>query len=861
MRADGYNQVKREEEGFPENNEKKEREKTMEKMLLNENWKLRDASETEWIPGTVPGSVYQDYLNAGKMEDPYWRANEEQALELMKRDFEYRTVFDVSGDMLAHDEVILHFDGIDTVADICLNGQTLGHVDNMHRTWEYRVKELLKKEGNELSVRITSPVNYIYDLYEKDPLIVGSSDAMRGCSYLRKAHCMYGWDWGPRLPDAGIWRPVSLLGVDAARFDNVYVTQNHEQGKVTLNFQADIELLGAERLHRLGGNGAQKDADRLEQEGMELHITVTAPDGTAQKVETGRIQTVIENPQLWWPNGYGNQPLYGVKVELCRDGKVLDVWEKRIGLRTMRVVREKDKWGESFCHEVNGVRIFAMGADYIPEDNILPRVTPERTRDLLLQAKNAHFNCIRVWGGGHYPADAFWDACDELGLIVWEDFMFACGVYDLTEEFEANIRAEFIDNIKRIRHHASLGLWCGNNEIEQFLAENHAAWCLKPSQLSDYFKMYEYVIPKVLKEYDPLTFYWPTSPSTGGSFDCPNDENRGDVHYWDVWHGNKPITEFRKFFFRYLSEFGFQSFPALKTVETFTLPEDRNIFSYVMEKHQRNQSANGKIMNYMEQTFLYPNDFDTLLYASQLLQAEAMRYGVEHFRRNRGRCMGTIIWQLNDCWPVASWAMIDYEGRWKAVQYYAKRFFAPLMISCEEEGILSQNTNVNAEPFELKKSIRLCVSSESMQDHQVTVRWQLREASGQVKEAHEEELCVKALSSEWLERVPLQYAQTRRDYVSYELLENGEIVSAGSVLFCAPKHFEFENPHLKVEAVGSDEILVTADAYAKSVEILNGDDTMLLSDNYFDMNPGTRRLKVLKGVPEGLKVRSVFDIR
>ena len=832
----------------------------MEKLLLNENWKLRDTSETEWIPGTVPGSVYQDYLNAGKMEDPYWRANEEQALELMKRDFEYRTVFDVSGEMLAHDEVILHFDGIDTVADVCLNGQTLGHVDNMHRTWEYQVKDLLKEKGNELSVRITSPVNYIYDLYEKDPLIAGSTDSMRGCFYLRKAHCMYGWDWGPRLPDAGIWRAVSLLGVDAARLDNVYITQSHKPGGVTLDFQADIELLGEERLHRLGGNGAQKDADRLEQEGMELHITVTAPDGTAQKVETGRMQTVIENPQLWWPNGYGDQPLYGVKVELCREGKVLDVWEKRIGLRTMKVVREKDQWGESFCHEVNGVRIFAMGADYIPEDNILPRVTPERTRDLLLQAKNAHFNCIRVWGGGHYPADAFWDACDELGLIVWEDFMFACGVYDLTEEFEENIRAEFIDNIKRIRHHASLGLWCGNNENEQFLVENNAGWCLKPSQLSDYFKMYEYIIPKVLKEYDPQTFYWPASPSSGGSFDCPNDENRGDVHYWDVWHGNKPITEFRKFFFRYLSEFGFQSFPALKTVETFTLPEDRNIFSYVMEKHQRNQSANGKIMNYMEQTFLYPNDFDTLLYASQLLQAEAMRYGVEHFRRNRGRCMGTIIWQLNDCWPVASWAMIDYEGRWKAVQYYAKRFFAPLMISCEEEGILSQNTNVNAEPFELKKSIRLCVSSESMQDHQVTVRWQLRNASGQVKEAHEEELCVNALSSEWLERVPLQYAQTRRDYVSYELLENGEIVSAGSVLFCAPKHFQFENPHLKVEAVGSDEILVTADAYAKSVEILNGDDTMLLSDNYFDMNPGSRKVKVLKGTPENLRVRSVFDI-
>ncbi len=852
----------------------------MEKIVLKDNWRLRDASETEWIPGTVPGSVYQDYLNSGRMEDPYWRANEEQALELMKRDFEYRTVFDVSGEMLSHDEVFLHFDGIDTVADIYLNGQRLGHADNMHRIWEYRVKELLKEDGNELSVRITSPVNYIYGLYEKDPLIVGSVDAMRGCSYLRKAHCMYGWDWGPRLPDAGIWRPVSLLGVDRARLDNVYVTQKHEAGSVTLDFRADIEVLGAERLYRLEGGAAdgaafgkesvktadgavsgKKDARRLEQEGLTLRITVTSPDGSVWMPEAGQMSLVIENPQLWWPNGYGEQPLYTVKVELCRENEVLDVWERRIGLRTMTVVREKDQWGECFCHEVNGVRIFAMGADYIPEDNILPRVTPERTRDLLLQAKNAHFNCVRVWGGGHYPADAFWDACDELGLIVWEDFMFACCIYDLTEDFEESIRAEFIDNIKRIRHHASLGLWCGNNEMELFLEENAAAWCLKPSQLSDYFKMYEYIIPKLLKEYDPQTFYWPASPSSGGSLDCPNDENRGDVHYWDVWHGNKPITEYRKFFFRYVSEFGFQSFPALKTVETFTLPQDRNIFSYVMEKHQRNQSANGKIMNYMEQTFLYPNNFDTTLYASQLLQAEAMRYGVEHFRRNRGRCMGTIIWQLNDCWPVASWAMIDYAGRWKAVQYYAKRFFAPLMLSCEEEGILTQDTNVNAEPYELKKSIRLCVSNESMRERHTSVRWQLRDASGCVKESREESLDVPALESRWLERVPMQHAETRRDYVSYELLENGEVVSAGSVLFCAPKHFEFSDPHLRVEAVGDDELLVTADAYAKSVEIRNADDTMLLSDNYFDMNPGTRRLKVLKGAPEGLMVRSVFDIQ
>lgn len=818
-------------------------------MKLHENWEMRMLPDEEFMPATVPGSVYQDYLNNGKMEEPFYRANELKALELIKHDFEYRTVFDVPEDILAKQRVILHFDGIDTVGDIWLNETYLGHVDNMHRIWEYPVKELLKPEGNELRIVLISPVNYIYDLYEKDPLIVGSVDAMKGSPYLRKAHCMYGWDWGPRIPDAGIWRDIELIGADDTRLDNVYITQQHENGQVTLNFSVEAEVFAQERV--LEVNGADT--------GYEVHITVIQPDGT--RLESHGEDIRIETPELWWPNGYGEQPLYGVCVELYKDGKKLDTWEKRIGLRIVTVIREKDQWGECFCHEVNGVRLFAMGADYIPEDNLLPRVTPERTRNLLLQAKNAHFNCVRVWGGGNYPSDAFFDACDEMGLLVWQDFMFACSVYDLTEEFEASIRAEFIDNIKRIRHHASLALWCGNNEMELFLEDNAAGWCLKPSQFSDYFKMYEYIIPQILKEYDPNTFYWPASPSSGGGFDAPNDENRGDVHYWDVWHGNKPITEFRKFYFRYVSEFGFQSFPCLETVKTFTEPSDRNIFSYVMEKHQRNSSANGKIMNYMEQTFLYPGDFDTILYASQLLQAEAMRYGVEHFRRNRGRCMGTIIWQLNDCWPTASWSMIDYEGRWKAVQYYAKRFFAPLMISCDEEGILTQDMNVNAEPYELKKSIRLCVANESMVAEEVVVRWRLRDAYGYEKGGASETIRVEALSSKWLERVPMQYADTYDDYVSYELEKDGEVVSSGTVLFAPPKHFHFADPQLTVEVVGDQELLVTAKAYAKSIEIINGDDTMLLEDNYFDMNPGTRKIRVLKGTPENLRIRSVFDIR
>lgn len=326
----------------------------------------------------------------------------------------------------------------------------------------------------------------------------------------------------------------------------------------------------------------------------------------------------IDNPQLWWPRGYGEQNLYTVSVDLVKDGgTVVDNWTRKIGLRTITMDRTKDKWGERFATCVNGVNIFAMGADYIPEDHLLGRVTPETTRALLEKAVFANFNSIRVWGGGYYPDDWFYDMCDEMGLVVWQDFMFACAVYDLTPEFEANITAEFIDNLKRIRHHASLGLMCGNNEMEQFVKERK--WVSKDSEVRDYIIMYERILPQIMKQYAPQVFYWPASPSSGGSFDDPRDENRGDVHYWAVWHGDKPFSEYRKFCFRYLSEFGFQSFPSKKTVETFTDDErDMNIFSYIMERHQRNGSANGKIMNYMQQTYRYPSDFETVIYASQL---------------------------------------------------------------------------------------------------------------------------------------------------------------------------------------------------------------------------------------------------
>jgi beta-mannosidase len=808
----------------------------MIKHSLTGTWKMNAAGEEEYIAASVPGSVYNDLLNAGRMEDPYWRDNELTALQLMDQDYIYTRAFTVSDELLSCDAVLLRCEGLDTLAHISVNGAPVGNADNMHRTWEFDVKKALKIGENSIEIIFSSPTRYIKEAYAQSPAD-GVGDAMVGFPLLRKAHCMFGWDWGPRLPDAGIWRDIYLIGINTARITDVHISQKHEDRTVRLHICTDVEYVS-------GGTA-------------DIAVTVKSPDGTSWQENGHNCVIVIENPRLWWPNGFGKQPLYTVCIQLQSNGQTIDRWERRIGLRTMTMHIEKDTWGESFCHRVNGMDIFAMGADYIPEDNILSRVNPQRTRRLLTDAAHAHFNVIRVWGGGYYPGDFLYDICDELGLIVWQDFMFACAVYNLSNAFEQNIRAEIADNVRRLKHHASLGLWCGNNEMEMFVDSD--LWVSAPKQKADYIKMYEYIFPQIVKREDPDTFYWPASPSSGGSFDTPNDPDRGDVHYWEVWHGGLPFTDYRNHLFRYVSEFGFQSFPCMKTIEAFTEPDDRNIFSYVMEKHQRNASANSKIIAYLAQMYKYPHDLDTLVYASQLLQAQAIQYGVEHWRRHRGHCMGAVVWQLNDCWPVASWSSIDYFGRWKALHYYAKRFFAPVLVSCHEEGILSQNTNINAEPFVLKKSARLNVSNETLAPFSGRVRWSLRRPDASVIMEGESDVSVAPLAAVWLDEQDFSDQDEFRCYYSYRLERAGTILGGGSVLFCPPKHFRFADPALDA-ALDGDVITITAQSYARSVEI-QCDCDVVLEDNYFDMNAGSRCIRILRGNPTSVKARSVYNIR
>lgn len=632
----------------------------MEKISLDGNWKLCEQGSMDSIDVTVPGTVLLAYLQNGRVKDPFVGRNEYEVRDMLDNVFEFSREFEIPESLIDNNKnFVLVCEGLDTLANIRINGYDVLKTDNMHRTWTADIRKYLMSGRNEISVKFDSVFKYIreYKYIGDKEIEVVPTGCMKGDQLIRKAHSMFGWDWGPQLPDVGIFRSIYINVFDKNAIKDVYIRQKHENGKVSLHYTVEME----------------KETYLTEMPCVSLYD----PEGMLISKNNDIDSTIdISEPQIWWPNEYGDQPLYILVAEY--DGKKI---EKKIGLRTLTISREKDEYGREFAFVVNGIKIFAMGADYIPEDCLYTRITKEKQRFLLNSAKKAHFNCIRVWGGGYYPSNEFYDMCDELGIIVWQDLMFACNVYDVTEKFIINCEQEVRDNVRRLRHHASLGLWCGNNEIESAWSGWKDYQNEPVERKNGYLKLFEECLAKVVKEEDPDTFWWPSSPSSGGNFVNTSDENDGDAHYWEVWHGQKPFTEYRKHYFRFMSEFGFQSFPCLSTIDSFAEEKDKNIFSPVMESHQKNDAANGKILYYLSENFRYPKNFENLVYISQVLQAEAIRYGVEHMRRNRGRCMGAIYWQLNDNWPVASWSSVDYFNNWKALMYSARHFFAPVAIS------------------------------------------------------------------------------------------------------------------------------------------------------------------------------------
>ncbi len=795
------------------------------------NWYL-NYEEHKGLECTVPCSLYSVMLDKGLMEDPFYGMNEWDAKPMSEKDCEFYTAFNITEDMLNKENLLLRFGGLDTLCDIYIGDRRIAKTDNMHHRYDFNIKPYVTTGENQLRVYIHSPSEYIAEMQKKH-YVWGADDAMSGISHIRKASYMFGWDWGPMLPDMGIWKDVEILAFDGALLENALILQKHSDGKVKLDIE--VEYLGC-------------DEDAI------CKVTV---DGKTAVTKYNECSITIDEPKLWWPNGLGEQNLYEVKFELYKDGEKIDDMIKTIGLRTLTVSRDADKWGSEFCFKVNGEKVFSMGADYIPQDNLLSRINPELTEKRILDCVKANYNCIRVWGGGYYPEDDFFDLCDKYGLIVWQDFMFACVCVRMRDDFEATVKEEAIYNVKRIRHHASLGLICGNNEMEEGV-KNWNNMGESDLVRDDYIRLYHNLLADVCATYAPQTFYWPSSPSSGGGFVNPNDDNKGDVHYWTVWHGNAPFEDYRNHYFRFCSEFGFESFPSMKTINTFCEEKDHNLFSKVMENHQKCKSGNSKILNYCAANYLYIRDFENLVYASQLLQADAVKYGIEHWRRHRGRCMGGVYWQFNDCWPVASWASVDYYGRWKALHYSAKRFFAPVLMSIHEEGT---DVTVN-------------ISNETLTPKMGSVIVEVKDTDFNTYYTNTTEFTIKKMSAkdiitEELDEF-LKGCEEDRFVVATYLDENGKEISKQTLLFTKPKYFNFKKPQVKVTAENKgNEVIFTisADAFAKGVEIDFKESDLIFSDNYFDITDNGETVikaqtdKKAEDLLKELTIKTVYNLR
>ena len=794
----------------------------MKKTFLDGKWKMSGAGYSCF--GNIPGSVYSFlHIDNSILSDPHFRDNEDTYLSLAEKEFVFEKSFEYK---LDKNRIFLVFEGLDTLCSVYLNEKLIAKTDNMHLEYSFDVTELLRNGENLLRVVCHPIAPYIREKNAEAKLF-GAVDCMDGYPYIRKAHSMMGWDWGPRLPDAGIWRRVYLLEKDSAEIKDVHILQRHENGRVFLTPTVVCD-------------------------GGEVTVKMVDPDGKATILKAN-CENEIEEPKLWMPNGLGEQNLYSIFVILSEDQAICDQRSYKIGLREMKLVRCADEYGEGFYHEVNGVDVFAMGADYVPEDNIFSRITPKRTRALLTHCKNANFNAIRLWGGGYYPDDFFFDICDELGLMVFFDLAFACSVYDPDEKMLDSISLEVEQNLRRIRHHACIALVCGNNEIEWHFHEYVAISGRADGErlTAVYLDIFEKRLPQVVDSVAPYIAYIPSSPTSKGAFNDPNGEGFGDCHDWDSDH-----VAARGRYQRYVSEFGFQSFPDIKTIEGFTYPEDRaDIYTPVMARHQRSGGGNELIMSQLNRLFNEPKCLEELVYLSQLTQAESVGSRVEHLRRNRGRCMGALYWQLNDIWPVTSWASIDYYGRFKALQYAAKRFFAPLLISCEEMGELQIEAGLGG-----KLGARLCITNDTLSAVTGEVYWQLCDSQSRAIKEGREAVTVGSMSAKYLEGMDIGEIDPREHHLYYSFTVDGITVSEGHTLFTAPKSYSFVAPCIECHIEG-DEIVVVSRTFASSVQIYSPDSDLILEDNFFDMEAGEKRVKILSGDPEKIKIRSLYDVK
>lgn len=801
---------------------------------LHEGWKFRQARLTNWYPATVPGVVHTDLLQNKIIEDPFFRLNERGLQWIDKEDWVYETCFTLAADMMRKENMELVFEGLDTYADVYLNDECILKANNMFRRWSIPVRQYIREENNILKVYFHSPVKIDVPKWDALPYQYPASNDQsengglfnkKISIFARKAGYHYGWAWGPRLVTSGIWRPVYIRAWSDLRINDVFIEQK-EVGAGRAVIAGHVEL------------DADKDMD-----GVLVTITDEATGrvlGEWQadlKRGTNRVTVdfVLHKPKLWWSNGLGEPFLYRFRTDIIAGGELLDSKTERVGIRSLKVVHQPDKDGHTFYIELNGRPVFAKGANYIPLDNFLPRVTPENYKRTILDAAGVNMNMLRVWGGGIYENDVFYDLCDEHGIMIWQDFMFACSMYPAEGALLDNIHQEAVDNVKRLRNHACIALWCGNNECQ----DAWLGWGWKREierqnkEYADkiwaqYRQQYHVTLPGVVREYAPGTFYWPSSPfAFEGEMSGTTD---GDRHYWSVWHGKAPISDYDSEKSRFFSEYGFQSFPEFESVKRYApYPEDWDIRSEVMMSHQRGgDHANGLIETYLLNEYKKPRDFRAFLYMNHVLQGDAIKTAIESHRRQMPYNMGTLFWQHNDCWPVASWASRDYYRRWKAQHYYVRKAYDDILISPVVEG---DDLKVYAVSDRLENTSGRLQLQVCQFDGTVVHHW----GKSVGISGNDSRVCFSAPLAKLLEGANRGTVYVRVDYTD----KSGRVYHNN---YCLGKQKDMDYPKVDLQTEvrsieGGYEVTVSADKFARAVCLSVADNESVYSDNYFDVQP------------------------
>lgn len=813
---------------------------------LHSDWTFCQVGDTLWSDAKVPGTIHQDLINHNRIPNPFYGMNEEAVQWVENEDWMYRTSFVVTEEQLNRDAAVLELDGLDTYTDVFLNGALILRSDNMFVGHKVPVKSVLRKGENRLLIRFRSAVKEALPQWETNGFDYPADNdhsSKRVSIYTRKAPYSYGWDWGIRLATCGIWRPVRLVFSDVARIEDYYVRQaSVSASKADVDNRLEITNVTSQPVSALLKVAYHYTANDTKE--VQKQIELRPGENTVS------LPVMIDNPHLWMPNGWGEPSLYKFTASVSVDGVEVASQERQVGLRSIRVVMEDDEHGKSFYFEVNGHPMFAKGANFIPDDALLPNVTPERYKRILEDVKAANMNMLRVWGGGIYEGDKFYDEADRNGILIWQDFLFACTTYPHDPLFLKRVEAEAEYNIKRLRGHASLAMWCGNNEIY----EGVRYWGWKNKYTAEAFAemnrgydvLFRQLLPDMVKRFDSDRFYMHGSPYEA-NWGRPESWKIADSHNWGTWYGRKPFESFDSEIPRFMSEYGFQAFPEMKTIRTFAEEKDFELESPVMNAHQKATIGNALIKQTMSLYYKVPAKFEDLVYVGLVLQGHGMRHGIEAHRRNRPYCMGSLFWQLNDSWPVVSWSSIDYYGNWKAMQYQSQRAFAPVLINAIKEGD-DLCVYLISDELQDRDDVRLTVELMDF-DGKSHGKWT---QNGKLT-ANTSMLFLKKRVDEFLSK---QDAAT--SFLRFTLkAKNGAALADEMFYFAYPKDQKLPEARIETSVKKRGEAIemtLKTDKLARDIFIEVPVQGVRFSDNFFDLLPGQRK-KITITSPEGYSLK------